>query len=653
MQITEALAQIQNAVYGREVRQAIHDGIKRAYDDAAQNGNSNMEVNLARGSFDTLNDRLDDMANASKYLSANLSNKITRGNNEVTFSDLSQEVKEALTDGSVAVVGTSSVSDINMSLNAASAYEIQEIKKNKNLFNRDRFTKGFVLSAQDGYSVTPNDGVGYSDFIRIESGSTLYKNKQGSIIFYDENKNRLSESRGMGTEPGVFETPSNAHYIRINVLLQDEYSYQIEYGTKETPYEPGSFELDKSIKVNGSSIYGLNGIKMDDDSLPLSKIKNIETSTNILNPNNIVENTYVHRGTGVLIENSSNYSFDSVIINSFNEYLRIKPVSHGSVNYAFYDVENNYISGGQILPNSNDWVISIPSQALYLSVSFASTENKPMVSYGTDEKSYEPFYQYIKDIVYPDEGAGGDGIAGKNHLMNKRIVCFGDSLTGAASSPDDYPSQIARRTGADVYNVGFNGTKLSTDETQTQHDAFSLVQITDAILTGDWTIQDREIETNNNWPAKLETLKSLDFNEIDVVTILSGTNDYGSVKSELDNENNLFDRKTILGAARYVVRELLKAYPHLQIVLMTPLFRTSGDGYSDDTVGRIGVMMSEIIDGLESVSNFHHVPFINLHDNLGINRYNHELYYLDGLHPNPKGRELLGDRIASQLLSKL
>src|SRR5690625_5077589 len=58
MSISEELNKIKNAVHGREVRDAIHDGIKKAYDDASQGGNANMEVSLARGNFPTLSDRL-------------------------------------------------------------------------------------------------------------------------------------------------------------------------------------------------------------------------------------------------------------------------------------------------------------------------------------------------------------------------------------------------------------------------------------------------------------------------------------------------------------------------------------------------------------------------------------------------------------------
>lgn len=60
MNITNELNQIKNAIYGKDVRSAIHDAIKQTYDDASvEHDNANMEVKLARGKHNTLNDRLD------------------------------------------------------------------------------------------------------------------------------------------------------------------------------------------------------------------------------------------------------------------------------------------------------------------------------------------------------------------------------------------------------------------------------------------------------------------------------------------------------------------------------------------------------------------------------------------------------------------
>ena len=129
MTITEALETILGARYGREVRQAIHDGIKQAYEDGTANGNANMEVSMARGTYDTLADRLTtefskltqtDVTNLNNLM-ALIGDRISKGN--VTMSDLTQEVKEALTGGSVAVVGEGAVGVVNLDATLKQFYE--------------------------------------------------------------------------------------------------------------------------------------------------------------------------------------------------------------------------------------------------------------------------------------------------------------------------------------------------------------------------------------------------------------------------------------------------------------------------------------------------------------------------------------------------
>ena len=74
MSITNKLNQIKNAIYGKEVRGAIHDAIKQVYDDASVNhDNANMEVKMARGTHNTLNDRLDKSDEIQAQTNAQLS----------------------------------------------------------------------------------------------------------------------------------------------------------------------------------------------------------------------------------------------------------------------------------------------------------------------------------------------------------------------------------------------------------------------------------------------------------------------------------------------------------------------------------------------------------------------------------------------------
>ncbi|MEN2138925.1 hypothetical protein, partial [Streptococcus pneumoniae] len=61
MGIDKYLKVIKEGVFGRDVRQAIHDGIEQVYEDATFDGNTNMEVAKARGTNSTLSERLQNM----------------------------------------------------------------------------------------------------------------------------------------------------------------------------------------------------------------------------------------------------------------------------------------------------------------------------------------------------------------------------------------------------------------------------------------------------------------------------------------------------------------------------------------------------------------------------------------------------------------
>lgn len=81
MSITNYLNKIKTAVYGRDVRGAIHDAIKECYDDASVNhDNANMEVKMARGTHNTLNDRLDKSEQKLDETNAQLSEVETKTN---------------------------------------------------------------------------------------------------------------------------------------------------------------------------------------------------------------------------------------------------------------------------------------------------------------------------------------------------------------------------------------------------------------------------------------------------------------------------------------------------------------------------------------------------------------------------------------------
>ena len=76
--ITNLISNIRKAVFGKDVRESIASAIEQTYEDATASGNANMEVSEARGTFDTLNKRLNnsDSVKADKTTTDDLQNQI-------------------------------------------------------------------------------------------------------------------------------------------------------------------------------------------------------------------------------------------------------------------------------------------------------------------------------------------------------------------------------------------------------------------------------------------------------------------------------------------------------------------------------------------------------------------------------------------------
>ena len=84
MSIQNYLNQIKSAVFGKDVRQAIHDAIEECYNTASiDHDNANMEVKLARGTHNTLNDRLEANEEKQENFSEQLDKKASKKDLEI------------------------------------------------------------------------------------------------------------------------------------------------------------------------------------------------------------------------------------------------------------------------------------------------------------------------------------------------------------------------------------------------------------------------------------------------------------------------------------------------------------------------------------------------------------------------------------------
>lgn len=344
-----------------------------------------------------------------------------------------------------------------------------------------------------------------------------------------------------------------------------------------------------------------------------------------------------------------------------NKAITVDKIADNYDDHGIYtgDIDHTYASGKYALyapitgTMPNDWRGSEVSGILDVMV----TQNR--WTYQTLTDMFDPSYQYLRRLDKNNGTVGawhkytfnGNNSGSASHLADKKIVFLGDSMTELGQ----YPEIVQQRTGATVYNCGFSGTRMS--QHATNYIDFSAISLADAIATGDWTKQDTANTTLNF--SNYNTLKNIDWTTVDYLSIFYGTNDWagtiGTGSVTLGDETST-DKNTFYGAISYVVDKILTAHPHIKIMMITPTYRSRispGDGLnSDDNPNRNGDMLVDFVDAIKYRAEQAHVPTLDLYRNSGINKWTVDEYTSDGLHPSiPEGKELIGDKVASYMLS--
>lgn len=220
MSIQNYLNQIKTAVFGKDVRQSIHDAIKQCYDDASvDHDNANMEVKLARGTHETLNDRITENEKNQENLSSQLEHKASK--NEVfSMANMGQDIKEAMTGGSVAVVGENTILSNNIVDNQVNEYKVTFMKLGNNLIREDRVYFNKTIDTNSGLLVE-SSGYISTDFIEVEYSKEYYfewfkeppTNAGVIVIFYTNDKTIIKNSFVTSFN---FTNLSDCKYIRIS-----------------------------------------------------------------------------------------------------------------------------------------------------------------------------------------------------------------------------------------------------------------------------------------------------------------------------------------------------------------------------------------------------------------------------------------------------
>lgn len=276
-------------------------------------------------------------------------------------------------------------------------------------------------------------------------------------------------------------------------------------------------------------------------------------------------------------------------------------------------------------------------------------------------------------------------------LRGRTIVAFGDSITELGSLQDKggmrYSDYIEKMYRCNVINVGVGGSQLRQRATPSIPSAptsypidgeqtplsvlagMDIVNMVRAAVSGDYSIPLASATWIDNYVRKtafrtrteiVDTLRSIDWNKVDIVTVFGGTNDWRNGGNLGNYESSTDD--TTLGALQIIIDRLLTAYPHIKLYVFTPIVRwiqDTGVGRDDSTWCDVYVnqfseskKLSDYADAIKELSKINHLPVCDMYYTLGWNKKNFSNYFMshDGTHPF-NGFDVIGRKIASFILS--
>lgn len=237
------------------------------------------------------------------------------------------------------------------------------------------------------------------------------------------------------------------------------------------------------------------------------------------------------------------------------------------------------------------------------------------------------------------------------------ILCLGDDPFSLELGENGLAQQIAKKTGAVVYNGSFTGTTMAAQFASYNDgyilDAFSFSYVAKSLASGDFDLMKTAAtySYDENFAKTAQMLSELDLNSVDMICIMYNGSDYVN-KRPCDDPNAPYAEITYTGALRSGVKAIQEAYPHIRIVVMSHTFCHSidenGNFQNGDRAdlghGTLSHYLQKELDATMDVS----VSFI---DNFygSVNEDNYLDYMTDYIHFNDAGRELLAQRFADCL----
>ncbi len=536
------------------------------------------------GTFDTLlnqsalkkvNDRIDET-------NAQLSHKLSI-DGIVTMANMGQDVKEAMTGGSVAVVGGYSVGQQNIIdgsvVPSKMDYFTNLINKENVELNKVISPSSFIVSDLQGYALT--------DFIPVQTGKyTINFTSHDTVFIYNTSKEGQS-CVTTSTAPKTFEVASDG-YIRLVIKQVDLNNAMLVHG-ESVPKTYIPYGHIGWLHVGEDNLSSEITGKINENEKGVKTVENKFRYLNLFDVSTVTDNVILGFPSDNLTENENFCVSDFIPVDVGNYTLNI--ANYDTV--FMYDKNKKLInklglSGWGIVVNT----IAIPTGISYVKLSvLKANKNEIMFAKGDSlPPTYVPYGKYVMDNLLIDTES--------NILSGKTALFTGDSICYGAGSTGGYARYIGENNQMKVVNYGISGSRIAETEDRD-----------DSIVKRIASMQD----------------------SADYICLEGGVNDAWSGKVPLGEISNGFnavlDESTFTGAFESLLKQSLLKWKEAKIFYLIP-HKMMG--------------VNEYLDRAKELCEKWGVPCLDLRLMTGFFAYDDEMKQTytangDGVHPNEKG----------------
>lgn len=375
MTLSEVLDALKSASIGLDVKDKLYWSFFKVVQEAIKEGNANFDVEMAKGVYNTLKDRLDagdtDMRNISvDWINKNL------GKLDQTF--MSEEFLQQMAG--------------NAPINAVPAKDSVTINQlaiakvvSDNKFDKNSAIPG-ALNASG--QVVTNADFYTSDHIKVSVGDVI-NTSHGMQSYALYNSSGTLISAKLGAAVSQFTVPTTVTTIKVTFFHTNVDVFMLAIGSLPAAYEPFKKVID------GDYLDDIDGDKVRNGSLNHAKLSFLTASKNMLNPEEVIVGYYIDPVNGKMMANAQ-YNTTGIIRCNSNEDIVVSTTRF----IAFYDSDGNLMAdyGIDQAGNPTNFTFKTPYGSAGFQVSYLASTSNMQIEKGTQATSYEAYTNVLKGV---------------------------------------------------------------------------------------------------------------------------------------------------------------------------------------------------------------------------------------------------------------